>query len=130
MTKRYSNQNPTREDVYFVGLREPIQVRKEILGCAKDVIGNLKRYERFKDLRKEKAEAEINLKRLFDEMTALSNKLRNLLPKTKLRAVGQNAPEKAVQLKEMGQRPRGGSALDKLEQELAQLESKLTRMTK
>ncbi|MFH1511344.1 MAG: hypothetical protein ABIF10_06640 [Candidatus Woesearchaeota archaeon] len=112
-----------------MGLREPIQVRKELLGCAKDVIGGLKRYERFKDLRKEKAEAEINLKRLFDEMTVLSNRLRNMLPKTKLRAVSQGVPEeKGVQIKEIGPRQRSGSVLDKLEQELAQLESKLTRI--
>jgi len=118
-----------QKNVFFVGIQEPIQFRREILSCSKDVIGVLKRFEQFKQFRKEKAEIAAKLRRLFEEISFLNNKLRQELPKTKLRALRQPV--------ELGTQeivlPRiltkvHLSTVDKLEQELLELEAKLERL--
>lgn len=114
--------------MFFVGVAEPIQVRKEILGCTKDVIGTLKRFEKFKALRREKAETVARLKTLFDEIALLSNKLRQLMPKTRLRALAKETEVGVFAGQERRMRKHAGTDLDKLEQQLAELENKLQRL--
>ena len=95
----------------------------------------LKRYERFKDKRREKAEAVAKLKKLVEQIYSLNNRLKNALPKTKLRALRVNEEDETVEVqpeKKVVARPREepvkkkpATALDKLEMELTALESKL-----
>jgi hypothetical protein len=114
------------EDVFFVGVNEPIEVRKEVLGCAKDVIGSLRSFERFKDVRKQKVDTSVKLKKHIDELHLLMNRLKNKLPKSHVRAMAkEEAMDLGVTIKEDRPRRKSTSALDKLDQELAQLEGKL-----
>jgi hypothetical protein len=111
------------KELFFVGISEPVEVRKELLGCSKDVITTLKRFERFKQLRSEKSETVAQLKKQFDELYAMSNKLKQLLPKTKLRAIGKlefGAHEPS--------RKEPANSLDRLEQQLTELEGKLGQL--
>lgn len=120
---------PEQKELFFVGVLEPVQVRRQVLGCSKDVISILKRFERFKELRIEKIENTLKLKKLFEEINFLNNKLKQHLPKTKLRALGKE-PQIIPQIL-VPQRmvvPRDTSTLDKLEQELMELEQKLDRL--
>ena len=119
----------TTDNVFFVGVREPVEVRKEILGCAKDVIGNLRAFERFKDVRKSKVDQSAKLKKNIDEIILLTNRLKNKLPKSQLRALAKiQEPELGIAIAEERPRRKSSSALDKLDQELAVLEGKLGQL--
>ena len=120
---------PEQKEIFFVGIREPTYLRRQVLSCSKDVIASLKKYEQFRYLRREKAENIAKIRKLFDELSLLNNKLKQAMPKTNLRAFAKSEPQR-VFIKE--QKPsvqkRDYSALDKLEQELVELESKLERL--
>ena len=120
-----------KDDVYFVGLEEPDELRRYLLESARDVVDILKRAERFKSARSEKAKEIEKLKADMNEISKLIGKLRAELPKTKIRVKlhahekvikeiksGEKKPEKAIKKKEM-------TELDKLESELNAIEGKL-----
>ncbi len=117
------------EELFFVGIRDPVELRKELLTSSKNLIDSLRRYEAFKDLKEEKLQHIIELKRVFDELLVLNRKLRNHLPRI---------PVKVPVLSEMQREaPRPSSKasgkavkmarnkIDVLEQELAKIEERL-----
>jgi hypothetical protein len=117
------------EEVFFVGVRDPVELRKEVLGCAKDCIGNLRAFERFKDARKQKVEMSTKLKKHVDELLMLTNRLKKKLPESHMRAIAKaEAMDLGITIREDKPRRKSSSALDKLDQELAQLESKLKQI--
>src|SRR5574341_664684 len=69
------------EEMFFVGIRDPVELRKELLTSSKNLIDSLRRYEAFKDLKEEKLRHIIELKRVFDELLVLNRKLRGHLPR-------------------------------------------------
>ena len=106
-----------QKELFYIGLQQPSEFRKEVLQCSKDVITALKRYENIKEIRREKAETLIKVKSLFDHLTSLSNRLKQLLPKTKL-------PEEKREREPVPEIERP-TTLDKLEKQLEELEKKL-----
>jgi hypothetical protein len=116
------------EELFFVGIRDPIELRKELLTSSKNLIDSLRRYEAFKDLKEEKLQHIIELKRVFDELLVLNRKVRNHLPRI---------PVKVPTLNEMQRETRPASKasgkavkmarnkIDVLEQELAKIEERL-----
>jgi hypothetical protein len=112
------------EELFFVGIRDPIEIRKELLTSSKNLIDSLRKFEQYKDLKQEKQEHILELKRVFDELMVLNKKLRNHLPRTPLKApptitktektMTKGKPAKFVQ-----------SKVDVLEQELAKIEERL-----
>ncbi|MCK4589311.1 MAG: hypothetical protein KAT77_02630 [Nanoarchaeota archaeon] len=74
-----------KEEVFFVGVQDPLEVRRNILETSKEMVQFLQQHEKLKTLRNEKQEA---IKRLREDVRQLKlyiNKLRKALPKTKLR---------------------------------------------
>jgi len=109
-----------QDSLFYVSVREPVNFRRTVLGCSKDVIGCLKKYEHFKEFRHKHEEQAVVVKKLFDDLNLLSIKLHNALPKTKLK------PQADVKSKS---NPRKfDSHLDKIESDLAALETKLSRI--
>ena len=39
------------EELFFVGIRDPIEIRKELLTSSKNLIDSLKLYEAYKDVK-------------------------------------------------------------------------------
>jgi hypothetical protein len=120
------------KELFFVGVLEPNQVRRQILGCSKDVISSLKRFEHFRELRREKAETAVKLRKLFEELNFLNNRLKQELPKTKLRMLKipievEESAQKFVMPERKATR-KDLTTLDKLESELFELEAKLDRL--
>ena len=74
-----------RDDIFYVHLSEPIEIRKSILEGSKQLVQLLQRYEKIKTMRVQKTEQISKLKKIFQEITVLMNKLKQELPKTKLR---------------------------------------------
>jgi len=104
------------DELFFVGIRDPIEIRKDLLTSSKNLIDALKRHARYKGLKDVKTENIMNLKRVFDELLVLNKKLRNKMPRTSFKAPKESKPkEKAV--------PK--AHVDVLEQELSKIEQRL-----
>ena len=129
------------ESVFYVGMKDPIEIRRSILESSKEALQYLQRAERFKEIRKEKAEQTAKLKEIMKEMNGLVRKLKMALPKTGLRGkVHKEAPkkkkkaapvkvEKKAPPKEEVEKPKEMTELEKLEAELGEIEGRLTKLT-
>ena len=73
------------EEVFYVGLRDPVEVRRNILESTREAVQFLQRYEKLKSIRDEKREASKLLHNDIKELKALVNRLKRVLPKSKLR---------------------------------------------
>lgn len=135
-----------KEEVYYVGVKDPVEIRRSLLESSREIVQYLQRAERFKATRSEKAEEFAKLKETMRELNSLMRKLRTALPKTKIRArlhkheeevlkeelIEKNieaAKEKGkVEEEKIKEKPAGISELEKLEAELGEIESRLTKM--
>ena len=75
-----------KEEVFYVGMKDPIEVRRSILESSKEMVQYLQRAERFKKVRAKKAEQLARLRAIMKDISLLARKLKSALPKTKLRA--------------------------------------------
>jgi len=127
------------EQVFYVGVKDPVELRRTILESSKELVEYLQRAERFKKLRQEKADQIEKLKTIMAKITSLTRKLKTLLPKTKLRAqlhkhekkvMKKAAAEKRAKSKQEVPKEvkRPATELEKLESELNEIESRLTTM--
>ena len=119
------------EELFFVGIRDPIELRKELLTSSKNLIDSLRRYEAFKDIKEEKLQHVLELKHVFDELLVLNRKLRNNLPRIPIKT-----PPALKELQQMREGPKpvkiagktakiGKNKIDVLEEELAKIEERL-----
>lgn len=113
------------DGLFFVGIRDPIELRKELLTSSKNLIDSLKRYEAFKDVKEEKLQHVMELKHVFDELLVLNKKLRNKMPHIPIKA----APPILRETREMPVKGRSiklsKGKIDVLEEELAKIEERL-----
>ncbi len=137
-------------DVFFVGIKDPIEIRRSILESLKGTVEDLQRFERFKAVREEKANTAAALKGQVKEIQKLINKLKSELPKGDLRiklglehaAVEEEKAKKEaakkdkkkkkakkVVKKEVKVKPKELSELEKLESELSNIESALGKIS-
>jgi hypothetical protein len=147
------------EEAFYVGIKDPIGMRRSILESSKDIVQYLQRAERFKAVRAEKTEQILKLKELSKDIGKLIRKIRSSLPKTKMRislyereqrikreeaaenkkkAAKKKAKEGSKKKAEVPQKKeiippeekkQGLSELEKLESELGEIESRLGRMS-
>lgn len=112
-------------ELFFVGIKDPIELRKELLTSNKNIIDSLKRYERYKNVRENKTQYIIELKRVFDELLILNKKLRGKLPKIPIKApqLGETKLEPKTIKKTVKDLPQ--NKLDILEAELSKIEERL-----
>lgn len=128
-------------ELFFVEVKEPGEVRRNILEILKDILETLRRFEKFRRIRHEKIENMHNLRSLLKDANKMLGSLKSRLPQTNLRAVvkeaqgqptqpkashkkrkkGKNAAEKTQQ--------KGETELEKLESQLSAIESKLKSLT-
>ena len=134
------------DELFFVGIPDPIELRRSVLESSKDLLHYLSRFEKFKKVRNEKAEYIAQLNDVTAEIKKLVNKLRTALPRTKLRAqlhkrerkmsksaaAERKARKKAEKQATLAPRPmprkKPTTDLEKLEAELGAIESRLTKM--
>jgi hypothetical protein len=135
------------ESVFYVGIKDPIEIRRSILESSKELLQYLQRAEKFKAVRKEKTHQLEKLREEMKEIQALAKKLKALLPKTGLRAKAKpkpaakkEAPKAQVKqepIKETipsmpapkAEEPKEMSELEKLEAELGEIEGRLTKLS-
>ena len=73
------------DDVFYVGVSQPMEVRRRVLECSKEAVQFLQRHEKLKTIREEKFDATLQLRTDVRELKSLMNKLKGVMPKTSLR---------------------------------------------
>jgi len=121
------------KDIFFVEVREPEEVRRNILESLKDIVEALQRFEKFKETRKDKIEHINKLGKILKETNKLIPILKNSFPEAKIRAakISRRKTPKKEKIsagkkktsEEMTKKPV--TELQKLESELSEIEGKL-----
>lgn len=118
---------------FFIGIRDPLSVRKEILKCSKDLLIILKKYEYSRELREKKIEIFSMLKKKAREISFLNNKLKKMLPTKGIRALASyekklTSNKQNEEPSEISRKPRRLTELEKLEYEINSVERKLNSL--
>jgi cell fate (sporulation/competence/biofilm development) regulator YmcA (YheA/YmcA/DUF963 family) len=126
------------KDIFFVEVREPEEVRRNILESLKEIVESLQRFEKFKETRKDKLDKVNKLRKIVKDTSMSILDLKKSLPEAKIRAVrsvskiaekekasGKKKPvaRKKIFKEETKEKPM--TELQKLESELNEIESKL-----
>jgi hypothetical protein len=110
------------EEKYYVNIREPAELRRNLLETSRQVILALQRYENFKLKRAKKHDLIDKLRSNFREINELIAKLKKELPQTKIArkmTFQREAKPAAVSI------PKGRKEIADLEKELREIENKL-----
>ncbi len=112
---------------FFVGILEPVEVRKELLTSSRQLVNSLRKYEDYKHSRDEKLRYIIDLKRVFDELLVLNRKLRSRLPRT----IGSpHISSRQKTHSKPAQKTTPSAKADLLERELSRIEERLGSIEK
>jgi|SRR3989338_5634516 len=122
-------------ELFFVQVKAPNEVRRNILETLKDIVEVLKSFEKFKHIRHQKLENINHLRVLLRQANKMLGDLRIKLPQTNLRAIP--VKDTAKQPKKVHHKKKKGKSaeekmpkkemteVDKLEAELSAIEAKL-----
>ena len=101
------------KDDFFVGLYEPLDVRRNLLESSKEVVKSLQAFEKLSEIRRNKLRYYEQMRGIMDELNFLTSKLRTKLPESHLRKTN----EKIVMTKEVP-----SEEMRKLEDEFRKIE--------
>jgi len=126
------------DELFFVQVKDPNEVRKNILETLKDIVEVLKSFEKFKQIRHEKLENINKLRSLLKDANKMLGNLKSKLPQTNLRAtVVREAPRHPKAHHKKGKKAKiaedraekmpkkEATEVDRLEAELSAIEEKL-----
>ena len=114
------------KEIFYVGIKDPRELRRALLESTKDVVVFLKTYDNLKSIRLKKFEETQKLKLVVEELSRLMAKLQRELPKTRLRIVSEEKARKAKSTAKQKPKPKvSASDVEKLELELKDIEEKL-----
>ena len=120
----------------YVGIEDPIILRRHLLEATRDILQYLKRYEEFKKVREKKLEIISEIRAVSNEIGKLIWRVKRLLPKTGVRLSKKKIKlEETKLLEETKPRVRKAkipkpelSTMEKIEKELSAIEEKLARL--
>ena len=112
------------DESFFVGVRNPLELRRDLLGTSKDIIISLKKYEEIIELRNHKIQLTMDLHNKNKEIKMLAAHLLEVVPKTNLKAAVSRS-KSAIKSEATHIRHDNLSELDKLEKELASIDKKI-----
>ncbi|MBI2134941.1 hypothetical protein HYU09_03045 [Candidatus Woesearchaeota archaeon] len=127
------------ENVLFVEVRGPSEVRRNILESLKGIVETLQRFERFRHVRREKIHSINKLSSDLKGINRMLSDLKNTIPETNLREIKIKAvlkeesrekskPKKGKHKKahrEAEEKPKPITEVERLESELGAIEEKL-----
>ena len=141
MGSRKTDAESTAGEELYIGINDPLELRREILESSRSVLRLLQRYERFKAIRQDKEELFARLKSLTKEIHELDSRLKTLLPKRMLKNLKIKSKEDSSAKEEAaGNRPapasvrkkpvkKTASELERIESSLNEIEEKLRRLS-
>ena len=106
------------EEPLYIGIQDPISLRKSLLLCSRDVISSLKNYEMYKGISAETTETVFELRKVMEELVVLNRKLRQALPKTRQIKPLEMKEGKEISKKTITKFQDLEKALDKIEDKL------------
>ena len=122
-------------ELFFVQVKDPNEVRRNILETLRDIVEVLKSFEKFKHTRHQKLEKINHLRVLVKQTNKMLGDLRAKLPQTNLRATAvKETPKQAKKVHHKKKKSKKSeekepkkemTEVDKLESELNAIESKL-----
>ena len=115
----------TKKQNFFVGLSDPVRIRRNLLNSSKEIIDSLKRYERYEIIKQTKHEYITELKKVLDELVVLNKKVRIHLPKEHIAQEHVQKKPKIARLRKPRDTGSSQTKLAELESELAKIEGKL-----
>ncbi|MAG91512.1 hypothetical protein CMO83_02450 [Candidatus Woesearchaeota archaeon] len=123
--------NPKKQDgeLFFVEIKEPAEVRRNILESLRNILEMLKEFEKFKHIRHEKSEKIQKLRGLVRGTNKMMGRLRVSLPQTSLRGVVVKQVQRPKKAVHKPKAPKKHTELERLEAELGSIESKLKSFT-
>jgi len=123
-------------ELFFVEIKEPGEVRRNILEALKEIVELLQRFEKFRHVRQEKLARIQKLRSLIKDANKMLGSLKAMLPQTGIRVPAareqKQHPKKAQKKKEAKEEKpakKERTELEKLEAELGAIESKLKSFT-
>lgn len=131
------NLKEKEDELFFVEVKAPNEVRRNILESLKKILEMLQRFEKFKAIRHKKIEHIQKLRVLLKEANKTIGNLKSKLPQTNLRAivvkdisnqvkkVHHAKGKKEKQAEEKKAPKREMTEIEKLESELSSIEGKL-----
>ncbi len=108
-----------KDSLYYVGIKDPAEMRRTLLYSSKDLIDSLRGYENFKKIKERKKNLIEELKLTIEELIVLNRRLTVRLPK------GYIKPERTSKPR-MVEKPH--SQLEILERELSKVENRLKEL--
>jgi len=135
------------EEPLFVGVPDSVALRKDLLNASKSLLSSLRGYEKFNAIKNEKERYTSELVRAVKEINMLNRRIKQLLPKTRLKpgmikkpvpvppriAREMPRPAEMMEAKKPARPAPSGiieekTRLAKLEDELAEVEEKLAKL--
>lgn len=106
----------------FVGVKNIVEIRKDLLCASKDSLQLLKHYEEYKVLRTQKLQHVIKLYKILSQISSLNKQIRSALPKveSQIESVPNFSSQKPVIVSKSNK-----SKLEILEDELEAIEARL-----
>ena len=83
MNHKKGEKSRKSENVFYIGIREPAEMRRNLLESARESIRFLQRYEKLKAIREEKFQTILQLDAEVKELRSLAGKLRKAFPAAK-----------------------------------------------
>ena len=120
-----------KQESFFVGLNDPIGMRRSLLETSKELIEAMKKYEGFKAKREEKLKNMEELGKVIRSASRMVSRIKGSLPTMHLKAAPEIKEKPEPEEKPAAPRkpePKDMSELAKLEAELADIEGKLNNL--
>ncbi len=113
---------------FYIGLRDPLGVRRETLESTREVIASLQNYERFVQVRNERLSLMNELRRTVYEVSLLTTKVISELPRTRGSTVRSTERTAKDEKKVTVSKYTRVSELEKLERMLSSIEDDLRKL--
>ena len=111
----------SKDEDLFIGINENLDLRKNLLEGSKSMVHSLQRFRNLQVIRREKLSALEHLESLSHEIKYLINQLKKELPTAKVKAKNK-VKTPIIQSKKQ-------NSIDKLADDLSEMESKLKKLT-
>lgn len=117
-----------KEKAFYVGIKDPVDLRRNLLEYSRMVVKSLQKYEKFKDARIRKIENIMSLKNIIKDIKKLNNDLVSKLPETKAKTERRIIPKGRKEEEVSREDVIKMDELEKLETELSSIEAKLNTL--
>ena len=104
---------------FYVNIKNPEELKGNLLDCSKGVIHSLQNYNDYTDLKEKKEAYLFKLEENIAQIAQLSLRLKEILPKEELESLGEISGDVKVD---------GNLNLEKLNKELQDIEDKISKL--